>query len=133
SLPNCRVKYVVDASAERRGFVEANHPRTAALASCDPVWDDPEVEAVIIATPAGTHFELARTALLKGKHVFVEKPLATRVAEVDELGASAEKQTLVVMVDHTFIYNSAVRYVKKLIEGGDLGEVRYIDSQRLNL
>jgi predicted dehydrogenase len=94
---------------------------------------DPEVAAVVIATPAATHFQLAKEALLAGKHVFVEKPLATTVAEVDELEKLAEKRDLVVMAGHTFIYNAAVRYVKKLLDAGELGEIRYIYSQRLNL
>lgn len=133
ALPNCRVKYVVDASPERRAFVEANFPRTKAVDSVATVFADPEVTAVIIATPAGSHFTLAKEALLAGKHIFVEKPLATKASEVDELGVLAAARKLVVMVGHTFIYNAAVRYVKKLIDAGDLGEVRYIYSQRLNL
>ena len=88
---------------------------------------------MVIATPAAIHFQLAKAALLAGKHVFVEKPLATTVAEVDELGCLARERNLVVMVGHTFIFNSAVRYVRKLITSGELGEVRYIYSQRLNL
>jgi predicted dehydrogenase len=133
ALPGCRVKYVADASPERRQFVTNNFPNSRAVASSDEVFGDAEVDAVIIATPAGSHFELARKALLAGKHVFVEKPLATKVSEVDELAQIAGKQKLVVMAGHTFIYNAAVRYVKKLIEDGDLGDVRYVYSQRLNL
>lgn len=133
ALPGCRVKYVVDSSPARRNFVETNFPRSKAVDSYDPVLADPDVQAVIIATPAGTHFNLARAALLAGKHVFVEKPLATKVEEVDELGALADDRKLVVMAGHTFIYNAAVRYVKKLIDAGELGDVRYIYSQRLNL
>jgi predicted dehydrogenase len=133
ALPDTRVKYVVDASPERRAFVEANYPLTKAVESPAAVLADPEVTGVIIATPAGSHFQLAREALLAGKNVFVEKPLATKVAEVDELGRLADARKLVVMVGHTFIYNSAVRYVKKLVDEGALGEIRYIYSQRLNL
>jgi predicted dehydrogenase len=133
ALPNARVKYVVDASAERRMFVEKNFPQTRALETQQPVLDDPEIDAIVIATPAATHFELARAALQAGKHVFVEKPMATKASEVDELSRCAKERGLVVMVGHTFIYNSAVRYVKKLIDAGDLGEIRYIYSQRLNL
>jgi predicted dehydrogenase len=124
---------VVDASAERRAFVEANFPRSTTSETPDNVFQDPSIQAVIIATPAGTHFELARQALLAGKHVFVEKPLATKVSEVDELARLAAERNLVVMAGHTFIYNAAVRYVKTLIDSGELGEVRYIYSQRLNL
>ena len=133
ALPNCRVKYVVDSTPERRKFVETNFHGTQALDSSDAVFSDPEVAAVVIATPAATHFSLARQALLAGKHVFVEKPLATTVAEVDELAILSRARDLVVMAGHTFVYNAAVHYVKKLIDNAELGEIRYIYSQRLNL
>jgi predicted dehydrogenase len=133
ALPDCQVKYVVDSSPERRSFVEANFPRTRAVASAAEVLADPEVKAVVIATPANTHFDLAQQVLAAGKHVFVEKPLATKASEVDELARSAKERSLIVMTGHTFIYNSAVRYVKKLIDDGELGDIRYIYSQRLNL
>ena len=116
ALSGCEVRYVVDLSKERREFVEANFPRTQAVESRDVVLNDAEVDAVIIATPAETHFSLAMEALRAGKHVFVEKPLATKASEVDELEKCAQAQKLVVMVGHTFIYNSAVRYVKSLID-----------------
>jgi len=127
------VKYVVDSSAERRAFVEANFPFSCAIETYQTVLEDLSVDGVVIATPAASHFSLAKDALDAGKHVFVEKPLATKVAEVDELSNRATKQNLVVMTGHTFVYNSAVRYVKKLIDAGELGELRYIYSQRLNL
>jgi predicted dehydrogenase len=133
ALPGCLVKYVVDSSAERRAFVQTNFPRTTPVDSVKQVLEDSEVGAVIIATPAATHFALAKQALQAGKHIFVEKPLATKAAEVDELARCAADKNLVVMTGHTFIYNAAVRYVKKLIDAGELGEIRYIYSQRLNL
>lgn len=133
SLPDCRVKYLADSSAERRMFVEKNFPLTQAVTMPAEVLADPEVEGVIIATPAASHFDLAREALRAGKHVFVEKPLATKVSEVDELAQCAQAQNKILMVGHTFLYNSAVRYVKELINRGELGEIRYIYSQRLNL
>ena len=133
ALPQCQVRYVVDASAERRAFVHTNFPRTTAVDAVDIALEDPAVDAVVIATPAATHFELARRALERGKHVLVEKPLATTVAEVDELARCAAEGRLVVMAGHTFIYNAAVQYVKRLIEAGELGDVRYVYSQRLNL
>jgi len=133
ALPGCLVRYVVDASPERRAFVAANFPQTTPVESMKRVLDDPEVSAVVIATPAATHFTLAQQALQAGKHVFVEKPLATKAAEVDELARCAAPRNLVVMTGHTFIYNAAVRFVKKLIDSGELGDIRYIYSQRLNL
>jgi len=131
--PNCSVKYVVDGSPERRTFVETNFPRTKAVASNEEVLADPNVDAVIIATPAASHFALAKQALAVGKHVFVEKPMATKASEVDELAAFAAARKLTIMVGHTFLYNPAVRFVKKLIDNGELGEIRYVYSQRLNL
>ena len=133
ALPRCTVKYVVDSSAERRGFVEANFPLTRTIGTPQTVLDDSSVDGVVIATPAASHFSLASQALEAGKHVFVEKPLATKVSEVDVLATLAARRNLVVMTGHTFIYNSAVRYAKKLIDSGELGELRYIYSQRLNL
>jgi len=133
ALPGCTVKYVVDPSAERRGFVESNFPLSRAIETHETVLDDPSVDGVMIATPAESHFSLANQVLDAGKHVFVEKPLATKVAEVDELSKRAAERNLVVMTGHTFIYNAAVRYVKQLIDAGELGEIRYIYSQRLNL
>jgi predicted dehydrogenase len=133
ALSECMVKYVVDPSAERRRFVESNFPFSRAIETHQVVLDDPSVDGVIIATPAASHFSLASQALEAGKHVFVEKPLATKVAEVDELSRRATERNRVVMTGHTFVYNSAVRYVKKLIDSGELGELRYIYSQRLNL
>ena len=133
ALPDCTVKYVVDSSEERRRFVESNFPRSRAVETHQQVLDDPAVDGVVIATPAASHFALARQVLEAGKHVFVEKPLATKVSEVDELARHAAERDLIVMTGHTFVYNSAVRYVKTLIDSGELGEVRYIYSQRLNL
>jgi len=133
ALPNCRVKYLVDTSAERRSFVENNFPATRVIGDAKAIWEDSEVDGIVVATPAGSHFELARTGLLAAKHIFVEKPLATRVVEVDELAELARQVGRVVMVGHVFLYNSAVRYVKNLIDRQELGEIRYIYSQRLNL
>ena len=133
ALTNCSVKYVVDSSADRRAFVHRNFPHTSAVENVDAVLNDPDVDAIIVATPAGSHFTLTRSALRAGKHVFVEKPLATKVSEVDELAEHASSRRLIVMAGHTFVYNAAVRYVKQLVDAGDLGEIRYIYSQRLNL
>jgi predicted dehydrogenase len=127
------VRYVVDSSPERRAFVETNFPSTRAVDSIDIALSDPKVAAVVIATPAATHFGLAKKVLEAGKHVLVEKPLATTTSEVDELAQSAVEKRLIVMAGHTFVYNAAVRHVKELIDGRELGDIRYIYSQRLNL
>jgi len=131
SNSKCRVKWVADQRAERRAFVEANYHGVATTADWRTVLDDPEVDGVVISTPASSHADLALAALGAGKHVFVEKPLATTVAEVDAIAAAAGGR--VVMTGHTFLYNAAVRRIRDLVAGGDLGKIYYIYSQRLNL
>lgn len=133
ALPECEMRYVVDASPDRRAFVEKSFSGVRAVGDRQVVLGDAEIDAVIIATPAESHYSLAEEALRAGKHVFVEKPLATTVAEVEALEELAAERGLIVMAGHTFIYNAAVRYVRDLIDRGELGEIRYIYSQRLNL
>ncbi len=128
-----KVSAVADLSSERRGYVRGLYPAIRVAEDVEEVIRDPEVEAVVIATPVATHFDLAMRALAAGKHILVEKPMARSVGEVDEIGRLAKQKNLVAMVGHTFLFNGAVRYVKKLIDLGDLGDIRYIYSQRLNL
>jgi predicted dehydrogenase len=97
------------------------------------VLGDGQIDAVAIATPPDSHFELSKAALSAGKHVFVEKPMANSSAECRELIALAEKQQRVLMVGHTFLYNAAVNKVREYVQSGELGEVYYLYSQRLNL
>jgi len=130
---NCEVKTVVDVSAERRDYVRGLYPAVEASDKAESVFQDPEVDGVVIATPVATHFDLTVKALESGKHVLVEKPMATSVKEVEKIGKAASKKKRVAMVGHTFLFNASVRYVKKLIEFGELGDIRYIYSQRLNL
>src|SRR2546426_11366027 len=91
------------------------------------------IDAVVIATPISTHFDLAKRCLLNGKHVFVEKPLTRTGKEARELIALAERRSKVLMVDHTFIYSGAVQKIREIINAGELGEIFYYDSVRLNL
>jgi predicted dehydrogenase len=94
---------------------------------------DPTIDAVVVATPAATHYDLVRQALLNGKSVLVEKPLTRTVAESEELVALAEGRNLTLMVGHTFLYNEAVNTLKRYIQDGELGQVYYLYAQRLNL
>ena len=127
----CHVKTVADLSEERRAFVSSAHPSVATSANADEIIADGEIDAVVLATPAATHFDLAMRALRAGKHVLIEKPFATKVSEVDAIAAAAEKSGRVAMAAHTFVFNDAVRYLKKIMDSGDLGEIRYIYSRRL--
>src|SRR5213079_681091 len=92
-----------------------------------------DVDGVVIATPVRTHYQLAKAALLHGKHVLVEKPLTTSVAEAEELVALAAKQQRVLMVGHTFEYNPAVNELRKLVQGGELGKIYCIEAERVKL
>jgi predicted dehydrogenase len=129
----CKISTVVDLSPERRDFVRGLYPAVHVTDDIEAVISDPGIEAVVIATPVATHFDLAVRVLNAGKHILVEKPMAQSVSEVEEIGRLACQKNLVAMVGHTFLYNSAVRYVKNMIDSGDIGDVRYIYSQRLNL
>src|ERR1051326_928706 len=129
----CRVKYVAETSPTRRRFVEQHYPSTQTTDQWETVVDDPEVDAVLIATPAASHASFARVALERGKHVFVEKPLAMRTSDADELIALAAARQLTLMVGHTFLYNGAVERLRELVQSGELGTIYYLYGQRLNL
>ena len=133
SNKDCVVMMVVDISAERRNFVEGMYSAISVSDNTKEVFEDPDINAIVIATPVASHFNLTMQSLEAGKHVLVEKPMAKTIEEVEEIARLAKKKNLVAMVGHTFLYNSAVRYVKQLIDSGELGDVRYIYSQRVNL
>ncbi|MBL7073621.1 Gfo/Idh/MocA family oxidoreductase [candidate division KSB1 bacterium] len=131
--PKCEVKWVVDISNNRQEYVRGIYPALKITDDLGDVLYDNDVKAIIIATPAKSHYSLTISALKAGKHVLVEKPMAMKVEEVDKIGTIAKENNLVAMAGHTFLYNAAVRLVKQLINSGELGAIRYIYSQRLNL
>jgi len=133
TTPRCEVVAVADLSAERRQFVQANFPDVSVVDDPQFIFDDPQIQGVVIATPAATHFDLSMRALEAGKHILVEKPMATTAKEVHRIGLMAEQRGLTAMVGHTFIYHPAVHYLRDIINLGELGQVRYVYSQRLNL
>ena len=101
--------------------------------NADELITSPDIDAVAIATPVFTHFELAKKALENGKHVFVEKPFTSTVAQAEELVELAHKKNLTIMVDHTFLFTGAVRKIKELVDNDTLGKLFYFDSTRVNL
>jgi predicted dehydrogenase len=123
--------------ADLRKDVREKVPRTRTkirlCASGAELIDDPEIEAVAIASPAATHFSLVRQALVCGKHVLVEKPMAASLAEGRELVALAERRGVTLMVDHTYLFHGAVRKLRELHRSRALGTVSYYDSLRINL
>ncbi len=132
-LPGARVVAVSDLQPERLAKVRARYPSVRTTEDHGDLINHPAVDAVVIATPVSTHFELAMQALKAGKHVLVEKPLASASEQARRLIDEADRRRLVLMVDHTFVYTSAVRKIKELVGSDGVGEVYYYDSVRVNL
>lgn len=133
SIPECKLKLVCDINKGRLAHMSRLYQGIETTNKIDYVINDAEVDAIAIATPVRYHFEMAKKSLLAGKHTFIEKPMASSVKECEELIELAEKHNLTLMVGHTFIYSSAVRKIKEIIDAGDIGEIMYISSRRLNL
>ena len=133
SILDARVHSVADLDGSRIATVKARYPAIEVTTDFRTVISDPQVDAVAIATPVSSHFELALQALRAGKHVFIEKPLTETADQAQQLIAEADKRGLVLHVDHTFIYTGAVRKIRELVERGELGDLYYYDSVRVNL
>ncbi|MFQ5668823.1 MAG: Gfo/Idh/MocA family protein, partial [Candidatus Binatia bacterium] len=133
AVPEAQLVAVADVNRQRLAEVAQSWPGVAATRDYREVLKRADVHAVVIATPAASHGQLVREALSAGKHVLVEKPLATSTGEGRPLVDLAQRHSLVLMVGHTFLYNAAVRRLKRYLEDGELGSVFYIYSQRLNL
>lgn len=132
-MPNCRLKLVCDVDAGKLDKLQQRYPSVGVTSSFGDVLEDPEIQGVYIATPVSSHFELAEAALRAGKHVLIEKPLAANADQSERLCRLAEQQGLVLMVGHTFVYSPPVVLIRDLLRRGDLGDLYYIDSSRVNL
>lgn len=132
-LPAVDVVRICDADPARLDSVARRHPAAVPTADFADLLTDPAVDAVYLATPVSTHYRLVREALFAGKHVLVEKPIATTVEQAEELAALAESRGLVLMVGHTFVFSPPVRKVKELIDGGTVGPIHYLETTRVNL
>ncbi len=130
---DARVVAISDLRPKRLAEVQTRYPAVQATASYAEMLANPAVDAVVIATPVSSHFRLATAALAAGKHVLVEKPLTANYQEALQLVDDAERRGLVLMVDHTFVFTGAVRKIKELVDGQQLGQLYYYDSVRINL
>lgn len=133
SLSNCKLVSVCDKSKDRLKYILNLNPDVKTTSDSNHVLNNPDVDAIAIATPVNTHYKLGKKSLLAGKHTFIEKPMASNTDECRELVALAHELNLTLMVGHTFIYSTPVKRIKKIIDSGDIGELLYINSQRLNL
>ena len=131
--PGAQVVAVCDLRPERLSGIQESWPGLAATVDADELLRMPDLDAVIVATPVATHFDLAFKALQAGKHVLVEKPLAPSAELAQRLTDEADRRELVLMVDHTFVYSGAVRAIGKLLADDGIGEMLYYDSVRVNL
>ena len=132
-VPDAVVRIVADLDAQKLEGVQRRYPTIKTASNFMQVINDPAVDAVAIATPVSTHFELAMAALKAGKHVWVEKPMTETSIQARKLIDEAAKRKLVLIVDHTFIYTGAVLKMSEIIRRGDLGKIYYYDSIRVNL
>jgi predicted dehydrogenase len=131
--PEFRLVGLCELDANRSNEFEGRHPGVRIESDLDELLLDPRIQAVAIATPPRTPHELVRRALQAGKHVLVEKPLATSVADAEDLIVRAEEAGVVLMPGHTFVYSPSVNKVRELIRSGEMGEVYFITSSRMNL
>lgn len=133
SLPQCRVEAVCDQDRQALDRLKTIHPQLHFSSDWREVLSSPEIQAVVIATPASTHYQIALEAIRKGKDVFIEKPLASTVAEAEEFSSEADRRERVLMVGHLMVYHPALVRLKALIQGGALGEIFYLYFRRVNL
>lgn len=130
--PDFELAAVAEMSEARRAKLSQLYGGRITASALD-VIEDKTIDAVVIATPVATHFDLARRAILAGKHVLIEKPMCASVAEGEELVSLAQRQGVVLMVDHTFLFTGAVQRISEIVRAGELGQICYYDSMRVNL
>lgn len=133
NIGNVELKKAVDSRSERENYLKKLCPSAMFSTNADDILNDPDIDAVVIATPVYTHYEFAKKALLNNKHVLIEKPMTSGIDEANELIDISLKKKLVLMVDHTFLYTGAVQKIKQLIETREIGNIKYFDSTRINL
>ena len=133
SLPECNLRAVCDQDPKRLAHLKSLYPQIECFKSFDEMVERGKLDAVVIATGVKSHFNLTQRSLTAGLHTLVEKPMAMSSDECDQLVDLATNKNLVLMVGHTFLYSSHVRKIKEIVDKGDIGDIQYISSRRLNL
>src|SRR5712672_1982293 len=133
ALPNCNLKAMCDLSEARLRHMRSLYSDVEGVTDFDHLLNGVGLDAVVVAAPVRHHYSLAKASLLAGKHTFIEKPMASSSAECEELIEIAQRNGLVLMIDHTFLYSSPVQKIVEIVQSGDLGDIRYINCRRLNL
>ena len=132
-LSNCHMRAICDVSEGRLKHMRSLYPDVEAVTDFEHILNGVGLDAVVVATPVKYHYSLAKASLLAGKHTLIEKPMAFSSAECEELIEIANRNGLVLMVGHTFLYSTPVQKITEIVQAGDIGEIRYINSRRLNL
>ena len=132
-LPDCNLRAMCDVNETRLKHLNTLYPEVEGMTNYEHMLNGIGLDAVVIATSVKHHYPLAKASLLAGKHTLIEKPMASTSEECEELIDIATRQGLVLMVGHTFLYSSVVRKIVDIIQAGDIGDIRYINSRRLNL
>jgi len=133
SLPDCHLAMMCDLQESRLRHLKGLYPEVEATTNYGEMLNGAGLDAVAIATSVGLHYPMAKASLMAGKHTFIEKPMARSSAECEELIEIAEANGLILMIGHTFLYSAPVRRIKQIVDAGDIGQLRYISSRRLNL
>jgi predicted dehydrogenase len=133
ALPNCDLRVMCDTSEARLQHLRSLYSDVQGVTDFQQMLNGVGLDAVVVATPVKYHYALAKASLLADKHTFIEKPMASSSAECEELIEIAESKGLVLMVGHTFLYSAPVRKIVEIVRAGDIGEIRYVNSRRLNL
>ena len=133
SLAHCELRALYDIDKKRLDHMKVLYPEVNTSMDYLHAMNGSGLDAVVIATPVRLHYQMAKASLLAGKHTLIEKPMASTVSECEELIAIAERKGLVLMVGHTFLYSPSVQRIKEIVDGGEIGEIQYICSRRLNL
>jgi predicted dehydrogenase len=132
-LEEAKVVAICDKSAVSRQKAQKMFAGVLVTDDANELMTSPDIDAIAVVTPVWTHYELAKAALENGKHIFVEKPFTSNSAQAEELIALAARKNLKIMVDHTFLFTAAVQKIKQLMQEGELGQLYYYDSTRVNL
>jgi len=129
----CEITTICEVDRKKWTLIKQKYRHIFITKDYEKLIDCPEIDAIVIATPVRSHYQLARQALEKKKHIFVEKPLAAKFAEAQELVDLSKKNGCILFVDHTFEYSPAVIKIKEILDSGEIGEIYYVASSRINL
>ena len=130
---NANLKYCADLSDNNLNKIKQKYPQVITTNNYQAILNDPTIDAIVVATPTKTHYQIVKDALLAKKHVFVEKPMCYKIEEAEELVTLAQTNRVKLMVGHIFLFNPAVNYIKKIIDDGEIGKLRHLHFQRRNL